>query len=193
MRCPGQLRNSRRYAWLVALISQRGYTHVEALGTLAVGGKIPMRRDTIFRIASMSKPVIAAATMILVEDGKLHLGEPVDRLLPELANRTVLKRLDGSLNDTVPAIRPITVRDLLTFCWGFGLIMGRPGDYPILKVANDLHIGMGPASPSTTPAPDEWIHRLGSLPLMHQPGEKWMYNTRSDVLGFACPRFGPAS
>lgn len=77
---------------LVTLISQRGgYTRVEALGTLTVGGKIPMRRDTIFRIASMSKPIIAAATMILVEDNKLHLDEPVDRLLPELAHRTVLK------------------------------------------------------------------------------------------------------
>jgi CubicO group peptidase (beta-lactamase class C family) len=173
---------------LVTLISQRGQTHVEAFGTPTVGSKIPMRRDTIFRIASMSKPIIAAATMILVEDGKLHLDEPLDRLLPELANRRVLKRLDGPLDDTVPAIRPITVRDLFTFCWGFGLIMGMPDDYPILKAANDLHIGMGPPSPSTTPAPDEWIRRLGSLPLMHQPGEKWMYNTGSDVLSVLLAR-----
>lgn len=173
---------------LVTLISQRGYTHVEALGSLAVGGKTPMRRDTIFRIASMSKPIIAAATMILVEDGKLHLDEPVVRLLPELANRTVLKRLDGPLNDIVPAIRPITVRNLLTFCWGFGLIMGMPDDYPILKAANNLHIGMGPPSPSATPAPVEWTRRLGSLPLMHQPGEKWMYNTGSDVLSVLLAR-----
>src|SRR5947209_19439327 len=99
---------------LVTLVSRRGEVHVDALGTMAVGGRDPMRRDTIFRIASLTKPITAAATLILVEDCKLRLDEPVDRLLPELAGRRVLTRLDGPLDDTVPANRPISVRDLPT-------------------------------------------------------------------------------
>jgi CubicO group peptidase (beta-lactamase class C family) len=170
---------------MVTLVSRRGEMHVDALGVKSIGGD-PMRRDTIFRIASMSKPIVAAATMILVEECKLRLDEPVDRLLPELANRKVLKRMDGPLDDTVPAIRPITVRDLLTFRWGFGLMLG-PADTPILKAANELKIGMGPPSPATPP-PDEWIRRLGTLPLMYQPGERWMYHTGSDVLSVLIAR-----
>ncbi len=100
----------------------------------------------------------------------------------------MLKRLDGPLDDTVPAKRPITVRDLLTFRMGFGQMMAAPDAYPILKAASEQQIGMGPPSPSTLPAPDEWIRRLGQLPLMHQPGEKWMYNTGSDVLGVLIAR-----
>src|SRR5882762_2278798 len=76
--------------------------------------------------ASLTKPIAAAATMILVEECRLRLDEPVDRLLPELAHRTVLKRLAGPLGDTVPANRPITVRDLLTFRAGYGIVMAPP-------------------------------------------------------------------
>jgi CubicO group peptidase (beta-lactamase class C family) len=104
---------------LVALVTRRDETHVEALG-----GSDPVRRDTIFRITSMTKPITAAAAMILVEACKLRLDEPVDRLLPELADRRVLNRLDGPLDDTEPAKRPITLRDLLTFRMGFGIVMG---------------------------------------------------------------------
>ena len=89
---------------LVTLVSRRGEVHVEAIGTKAAGGpgvgNGPMGRDTIFRIASMSKPITAAATMILVEECRLRLDEPVDRLLPELTDRKVLKRLDGPLDET---------------------------------------------------------------------------------------------
>src|SRR3989475_4325972 len=173
---------------LVTLVSRRGEVHVDAIGTQAIGDSPPMRRDTIFRISSMTKPIIAVATMILVEECKLRLDEPVNRWLPELAERKVLKRLDGPLDDTVPANRPITVRDLLTFRMGFGQMMAPPDAYPILKAANEQQIGMGPPSPSTQPAPDEWMRRLGTLPLMHQPGEKWMYNTGSDVLGVLIAR-----
>src|SRR5881396_2346531 len=102
---------------IVTLVNRRGAVHVDAIGRQAIGGDV-MRRDTIFRIASMTKPITAAATMILVEECKLRLDEPVDRLLPELANRKVLKRLDGPLDDTIPAKRPITVRDLLTLRMG---------------------------------------------------------------------------
>jgi CubicO group peptidase (beta-lactamase class C family) len=147
-----------------------------------------MHHDTIFRISSMTKPIIAAATMILVEEGRIRLDDPVDDLLPELSGRQVLKRLDGPLDETVPAKRPIIVRDLLTFRMGFGQLMASPDAYPILKAANEQQIGMGPPSPSTMPAPDEWVRRLGQLPLMHHPGEQWIYNTGSDVLGVLIAR-----
>jgi CubicO group peptidase (beta-lactamase class C family) len=178
---------------LVTLISRRGETHVEAIGMRAAGGPGAagnglMRRDTIFRIASMSKPVIAAATMILVEECKLRLDDPVDRLLPELANRKVLRRLDGPLDDTEPARRSITVRDLLTFRLGLGMIMAPPNSMPIQKALAERGLGQGPPAPGATVAPDEWMRRLGTLPLMHQPGERWMYHTGSDVLGVLIAR-----
>src|SRR5438128_6727 len=173
---------------LITLVSRRGEVHVDAIGMKAVGDPDPIRRDTIFRISSMTKPITAVATMILVEECKVRLDESVDRWLPELAECKVLKRLDGPLDDTVPAKRPITVRDLLTFRMGFGQMMAPPDAYPILKAASEQQIGMGPPSPSSMPVPDEWIRRLGSLPLMHQPGEQWMYNTGSDVLGVLIAR-----
>ncbi len=180
---------------LVTLVSRRGEVHVDAIGTQAFADPTSMRHDTIFRISSMTKPIIAVATMTLVEECKLRLDEPVDRWLPELAERQVLRRLDGPLDDTVPAKRPITVRDLLTFRMGFGQMMAPPitspperVTYPILQAASEQQIGMGPPSPSSMPAPDEWMRRLGSLPLMHQPGEQWMYNTGSDVLGVLIAR-----
>jgi CubicO group peptidase (beta-lactamase class C family) len=136
----------------------------------------------------MTKPITATATMIQVDECTLRLDEPVDRLLPELADRKVLKRLDGPLEDTVSANRPITVRDLLTFSMGFGILMVPPGTYPIQKAMDELRLGQGIPSPLTPPGPDEWIRRLGALPLMHRPGERWMYNTGSDVLGVLIAR-----
>jgi len=174
---------------LVTLVSRHGEVHVDALGMKTIGGSEPMRRDTIFRIASMTKPITAAAAMILVEECRLRLDDPVDRVLPELANRKVLKRLDSPLDDTVSAKRPITVRDLLSFRMGFGSVMAPPGTYPIQKAMRDLQIGGdGPPNPSTAPATDEWMRRLGTLPLVHQPGERWMYHTGSDVLGVLIAR-----
>jgi CubicO group peptidase (beta-lactamase class C family) len=173
---------------MVTLVCRRGEVHVDAICVKAVGGHDPMRRDTIFRIASMTKPIVAAAALILVEECKLRLDEPVDRLLPELADRRVLKGLDGPLDDTVPANRPITVRDLLTFRLGYGLAFGPSGIYPIQAAMNELLLGQGPPAPITPPPPDEWIRRLGTLPLMHQPGERWMYNTGADVLGVLIAR-----
>jgi len=172
---------------IVTLVSRRGEVHVDAIGMKAVGGSDPVRRDTIFRIASMTKPITAAATMILAEECKVRLDEPVDRLLPELADRKVLKRLDGPLDDTVPAHRPITVRDLLTFRMGVGLIMAPPDAYPILKAMQEQQVDVGP-NLSRAPGPDAWIRGLATLPLMHQPGEKWMYHTGSEVLGVLIAR-----
>jgi len=173
---------------LVTLVSRRGETHIEVLGMKALGGSDPVQRDTIFRIASMTKPVTAAAAMILVEECKLRLDDPVDGLLPELADRQVLKRLDGPLDDTEPAKRAITLRDLLTLRMGFGMLMVPPDTYPIQTAVDDLQLGQGLHQPSLPPEPDEWIRRLGTLPLMHQPGEKWLYHTGSDVLGVLIAR-----
>jgi CubicO group peptidase (beta-lactamase class C family) len=173
---------------LVALVSRRGQTHAEVIGLTAVAGNQAMRRDSIFRISSMTKPVTAVAVMILVEEGRLRLDDAVDALLPELADRRVLRALDGPVDDTVPALRPITLRDLLTFRMGFGLVMGSPDEYPILAAAADVGLVQGPPDPGAAPDPDEWMRRLGTLPLMHQPGERWMYNTGSDVLGVLVSR-----
>src|SRR6266496_5417020 len=126
---------------LVTLVSRRGEVHVDVIGMKAVEGLDPMRRDTIFRISSMTKPITAAATMILVEECKVRLDEPVDRLLPELAGRKVLKRVDGPLQDTVPANRPITVRDLLPFRLGWGIVMARPDTFPIQRAMDELELG----------------------------------------------------
>ena len=173
---------------LVTLVARRGEGHIDAIGAMAADSEQPMRRDTIFRISSMTKPVTAAAAMILVEECLLRLDEPVNRLLPELANRQVLKRPDAELDDTVPAYRPITVRDLLTFTMGLGIVAAAPGTVPIADALSDLELGQGMPSPQTPPVPDEWIRRLGTLPLMYQPGERWMYNTGSDVLGVLIER-----
>ena len=112
---------------LVALVCRRGEVHVAAIGHHAVNGSKPMQRDTLFRIASMTKPITAVAAMILIEEGKLRLDDPVDRFLPELANRRVLARIDGPIDETVPARRPIATRDLLTFRFGMGLVLAPPG------------------------------------------------------------------
>ena len=175
-----------RLPGLVTLVSRRGETHVDPIGTKALGGGDPLGRDTIFRIASMTKPITAAAAMILVEECRLRLDEPVDRFLPELASRKVLRAIDSSLDDTVPAQRPITLRDLLTFRLGYGAVLAPPGRYPIQKAMEEAGLAPGPLLPSQSP--DEWMKRLGALPLIHQPGEKWMYHTGSDVLGVLIAR-----
>jgi CubicO group peptidase (beta-lactamase class C family) len=174
---------------IVTLVARRGEVHVDAVGTKAQGGSEQMTRDTIFRIASLTKPVTAVAALMLVEESKLRLDDPVDALLPELANRRVLKRLASPLDDTLPAKRSITLRDLLTFRLGFGSVMAPPGTYPIQRPIRDFHIGGdGPPQPQLTPAPDVWMRNLGSLPLIHQPGERWMYNAGTDVLGVLIAR-----
>jgi CubicO group peptidase (beta-lactamase class C family) len=176
---------------LAALVATGDQVHVEALGTLAAGGK-PVTRDSLFRIASMTKPVTAVATLALVGEGLLGLDEPAGRLLPELAARRVLRRPDGPLGDTVPADREITVRDLLTFTFGFGVMtemFAAASPWPVVAAEQDLGLTtIGPPDRGTQPGPDTWIARLGTLPLLAQPGERWMYNTGSSVLGVLLAR-----
>lgn len=174
---------------LVTAVAYGDDVEVTAMGDTAFGGTA-MRTDTVFRIASLTKPVLAAATMLLVEDGTIALDEPVDRLLPELAARRVLRTLDAPLDDTVPAERPITVEDLLTFRLGHGMITEpsfQPA-YPIIEAARDAELVLDVPDPRTPLDPDEWIRRFGELPLMDQPGTRWRYNTGTLVLGVLVAR-----
>jgi CubicO group peptidase (beta-lactamase class C family) len=170
---------------LVALVGRGGQTHVETIGTTAHDGGAPMRRDTIFRMASTSKPVSMAAAMILVDECKLRLDDLVQQWLPELADRQVLTRIDAPLDDTVPARRPITVRDVLTSTFGLGMDMTSLGT-PIMGAIFEQ--GLTPDLPTPMPEPDEWMRRLGELPLMYQPGERWQYHISSDLLGVLVAR-----
>jgi CubicO group peptidase (beta-lactamase class C family) len=176
---------------LVALVAQGDDVHVEALGSLTIGGA-PVKRDSLFRIASTTKPITAAATLAVVGEGLFELDEPVDRLVPELADRQVLREPDGPLEDTVPAQRSITVRDLLTFTFGFGLATAMfmsEVPWPIVFAARDQRLAtIGPPDPEVQPDPDTWIANLGSLPLIAQPGERWLYNTGASVLGVLLAR-----
>ena len=135
---------------LVTLVGRRGAVHVDAIGAKAFGGD-PMRRDTIFRIASMTKPVAAAAAMILVEECRLRLDDPVDPLLPELADRRVLRSIDAAIDDTVPAKRPITLRDLLTLRLGIGAAMASPGSYPIQAAMEEAGVAPARTRPRSRP------------------------------------------
>jgi CubicO group peptidase (beta-lactamase class C family) len=176
---------------LVALVAQGDEVHVEAIGTLAIGGR-PVERGSLFRIASTTKPITAAATLALVREGLFELDEPVDRLLPELANRRVMRRMDGPLNDTVPAVGPVTVRGLLTFTFGFGMALQMfmaTEPWPVVAAATQAGLAtIGPPQPDAFVDPDTWIVHFGELPLLAQPGEQWLYNTGSHVLSVLCAR-----
>src|SRR3954468_2194217 len=176
---------------LVALVAHGDEVRVEAIGTLAVGGA-PVERGSLFRIASTTKPITAAATRALVREGLLELDEPVGRLLPELANRRVLRRMDGPLDDTLPAAGPVTVRGLLTFTFGFGMAMQMftaPEPWPVVAAAAEAGLAtIGPPRPDDFVDPDTWLARFGELPLLAQPGERWLYNTGAHVLTVLCAR-----
>ncbi len=170
---------------IVTLISRRGDVHVDTIGAKSIGGE-PMRRGTIFRIASMTKPVAAVAAMILVEECELRLDDPVDALLPELADRKVLRSIESPLDDTVPAERSITLRDLLTSTMGLGAILAPPGKHPIQRAMDERSLSPGFDVPNLPP--DAYMKHLGELPLVHHPGARWMYETASDVLGVLVSR-----
>jgi len=171
---------------LVALVRQRGREHVEAIGTLALDSNVPMRRGTIFRLASMTKPVTAVGAMILVEKCKLRLDDPVDAWLPELKERKVLRTIESPLDDTVPAKRPITLRDLLTFRSGYGEVAFIAPTSALQQAMVNARLPL-----STWPfagTADEFMTVLGTLPLAFQPGERWLYHMGSEILGVLIAR-----
>lgn len=180
-----------RLPGLVAVIGRRGAEHVDAIGTLAFGRAAPMRRDTIFRLASVAKPITAVAAMILVEECKLRLDDSVEEFMPELAHRSVLRTIDSELDDTVPAKRPITVRDLLTFRSGYGEVAFLSPTCPLQKALVEARL---PLSTFTFPGTgDEFMQCLGRLPLAHQPGERWLYHMSAEILGVLIARASGAS
>lgn len=177
-------------AWLVAHGDE---LHVGVAGSADVTHRRPVRRDTIFRISSMTKPIVAAAALTFVEDGTLALDDPVDPHLPELADRRVLTDPEDIDSPTVPAERPITLRDLLTFRLGLGMDFTRFGRQPVLARLADLGLPVGPPAPAEGPGPDGWMRSVGSVPLEFPPGERWLYHLGADVLGVLLARVGGGS
>ena len=175
---------------LITLVASGDDVEIDVIGSASFTDTNPMRRDAIFRIASLSKPITAAAALSMVEEGLLNLEDPIDELIPELADRRVLRAIDAQIDDTVPAIRSITVEDLLSYRLGIGSVMAPPGTYPIQRAEAELGLQStgGPPWPPVKYDSDGWIAALGSLPLMYQPGEQWLYNTSGQVLGVLLER-----
>jgi CubicO group peptidase (beta-lactamase class C family) len=165
-----------------------GRASVEAAGTIAPGDRRPMSVDTLVRISSNTKAMTAALALSLAEEGAFALEDPVERFLPELADRRVLRRLDGPLDDTVPAERPVTVEDLLTMRLGFGFVF--EADCPAVGAAARAGLGIGPPDPSVRLSPETWIARFAELPLLEQPGSTWRYELAYAVLGVVLARAG---
>ena len=176
---------------VVAAVASGDSVHAVAAGEATIGAA-PMQADTLFRIASITKPMTAAVALSLIEDGTLALDEPIERLLPELADRRVLRRPDGPLDETEPAAHAPTVRELLTFTWGLGMqgaMFVAPHPWPIVTAAAERSLStFGAPQPGSTPDPDTWLSRLAELPLLLQPGSKWLYSSGSQVLGVLVAR-----
>ena len=169
----------------VGLVARGDHTEVAVAGSVATGGA-PMARDSIFRFASITKPITAAAVMMLVEDGLLGLDAPVDSWLPELAEPQVVRTPASAVDDVIPATRPITVFDLLSSQAGYGFAsdFSRPAVQQLFSVQKDGRV------PSSFPPPDVWIAELAQIPLLYQPGEAWLYDTCSTLQGVLVARVG---
>jgi CubicO group peptidase (beta-lactamase class C family) len=169
----------------VALVSSDNRLDVEAVGSADAGEAAPMARDSIFRIASITKPITAAAAMLLVDEGRIALEGPVGDWLPELAAPSVVRNPEAPIDDVVRAERPITVLDLLTSRagWGFPSDFSLPAVQPLLVAVQE-----GMREPHSVPPPDEWLAQLAQIPMLRQPGKAWLYNTCSDILGVLVAR-----
>lgn len=175
-----------RIPGLIALIYRRGHEHVYTIGSFEFDGMVPIQRNTLFRLASMTKPITAVAAMILVEECKIRLDDPIDTWLPELKDRKVLRTIDSPLDDTVPAKRRITLRDLLTFRCGYGEIGFISPTSPLQKAMIDLQLPL--ATWPLTFTAEEFMTRLENLPLAFQPGERWLYHMGAEILGVLIAR-----
>jgi CubicO group peptidase (beta-lactamase class C family) len=162
---------------------------VEAAGSLAIDGGAPMERDAIFRIASITKPIVAAGLLTLIEDGRIGLNDPVDAWLPELANPVVVRTPASPVEDVVPAGRSITVLDLLTFTAGYGF----PSDFSLPQVQELSAVQQDGRHPATFPPAGEWIAALGRIPLLYQPGQMWLYDTSATIEGILIARIAGMS
>ncbi|MEV4194216.1 serine hydrolase domain-containing protein [Streptomyces toxytricini] len=170
----------------VGLVSRDGRLEVEAVGSADAEGSAPMVRDSLFRIASLTKPVTAAAVLMLVEEGRLALDDLVAPWLPELASPVVVRTPSGPVREVAPADREITVFDLMTSRAGIGFSPAGTDLPAVRPLVTEL--GQGPPQPQQVPAPDAWMAALSRIPLLHQPGEAWLYNTSYDILGVLVAR-----
>lgn len=167
----------------VGLVARGNLMEVAVVGSMAIGGAA-MARDSIFRFASITKPITAAAVLMLVEDGRVALGDPVDRWLPELAAPKVVRTPASPVDDVVPAARPITVFDLLSSCAGYGFA----SDFALPAVQRLSSVQKDGREPQSFPAPDVWMAELAQVPLLYQPGEAWLYDTCSTLQGVLVAR-----
>ncbi len=170
-------------AGAAGLIAHGDRIEVQAAGFLDVEGAGPMTRESIFRIASVTKPIVAAAVMMLVDDGRIALDDPIDPWLPELAAPMVVREPAGPIDDVVPSVRAITLYDVMTSRAGYGF----PDDFSLPAVEALFTVQFGPL-PAAVAEPDKWMATLASIPLLHQPGEAWLYNTCSDLQGVLIAR-----
>ena len=167
----------------VTLLFRKGeVAQVNTIGYRDIATKAPMARDTLFRIASMTKPVTSVAALMLMEEGKLRLEDPITKWVPEFAEMRVLKKADGPLDDTYPAQRPITIEDLFTHRSGLSYAFSALG--PISKAYDKA---LGDVLSSNT-SPEVWLKALAGLPLLYAPGERLHYSVSTDVLGFIVGR-----
>lgn len=178
---------TRRYvdegklAGVVTLVARDGrIVHFEAVGQRGADDDRPMTKDALFRIYSMSKPITAVAAMMLYEEGKFALSDPVEKFVPELAGLDVL--VDGEL---VPAERTMTMRHLLTHTTGLS--------YGFNPRGNPVDAKYGEVQPFAGKDLDEFAERLGTLPLMFEPGERWHYSVAVDVTGLVVQRLSGLS
>jgi CubicO group peptidase (beta-lactamase class C family) len=169
----------------VALVGHRERVELAAVGSVDLDGVEPITRSSIVRIASVTKLLTAAAAMLLVDDGTLALDDPVREWLPELGSPVVVRTPASDVDDLVPLERPITVADLLTSRAGYGM----PAD-PSLPAYEALYAELQEHNVvrDLTRSPDEWMAALARIPLLHQPGEAWLYNTCPDILGVLIAR-----
>lgn len=174
-------------AGAAVLVWRQGRIECATAGWRDMENNLPMERKTIFRIASMTKPITSVAALMLVDEGRIALDEPISRVAPEFSKMRVLRTPDGPLDDTVAAEREITFDDLLTH--RSGLTYGDPNRSP-LSAAYRQRLG---GDIDTDIAPDEWIRRLAELPLITQPGSAMHYGNSTDLLGLLIARIEGAS
>ncbi len=175
---------SGRAPGYVGAVRVRGHVEIRACGLTATGSGSPaMATDTLFRIASITKPMGGALVLRLVEDGVIALDDEVGQWAPELASPRVLRDPRGDLEDTVPAVRPVTIRQLLTLTSGWGVVI-EPTPLQAAMIERDVF----PSPIGHALSGDEFIARVGALPLLFQPGEGWHYETSMNLLGIVLER-----
>jgi CubicO group peptidase (beta-lactamase class C family) len=168
----------------VGMVVRGDLAEVAAVGSVDTEGTAPMARDSIFRIASITKPITAAAVMTLVDERRVGLSDPIGKWLPELAHPNVVRTPASEIDDVVPVARPITVFDLLTSTAGYGFA----SDFSLPAVQRLFPVQQDGRHPQRFPAPDTWLAELAEVPLVYQPGEGWLYDTCSCLQGILVSR-----